>query len=151
MKRLTLLLCLLLPAAAHAQSLDDQIALVRQAMDTDREALITLNVHFTSAESQAFWPLYREYRRAMKAHGDLRLQLIRDFAASYEGMKDEQATAFLERSLNIQQDRVDTRRQYADRFLEVLPGKKAARVMQMEWKMDTAIDMKLASEIPIVR
>ena len=43
-------------AVAQAQSLEDQIALVRQAMDTDREALITLNVHFTSAESQAFWP-----------------------------------------------------------------------------------------------
>ena len=152
MKRLLLTLCLLtLHAGASAQSLEDQIALVRQAMNTDREALITLNVHFTSAESQAFWPLYREYRKAMQANGDLRLRLIRDFAASYEGMSDAQADGFLERSLNIQQDRLDTRRQYAERFQAVLPGKKVARIMQMEYKMDTAIDMKLASEIPIVR
>lgn len=150
MKRTIALLCLLLPSLAAAQSLDDQIALVRKAMDTDRETLITLNVHFTSAESKAFWPLYREYRASMRANGDLRLELIREFAASYETITDEQANNLLNRSMNIHQDRLDTRRQYAGRFAEILPGKKVARIMQMETKLDTAVDMKLAAEIPLV-
>lgn len=152
MKRLTvLILALLIGAAAQANPLDDQIALVRQAHNTDREAVITLNVHFTSTESEAFWPLYREYRKAMQANGDMRLDLIKEFAVSYESLTDDQATALLKKSMNIDQDRNDTRRVYAMRFGEVLPGKKVARIMQMEHKMDTAIDMKLAAEIPLVK
>ena len=61
------LLALVLAPAVQAQSIDDQIAMVRKAHNTDREALITMNVHFTAAEGEAFWPLYREYRTAMRA------------------------------------------------------------------------------------
>lgn len=146
-----LLLALLFAPLAQAQSLDDQIALVRQAHNTDREALITLNVHFSAAEGEAFWPLYREYRAAMKANGDLRLNLIKEFADTYENMSDEQALRLLDKSMNIEQDRLDTRRLYTDRFREILAGKKVARVMQMEGKMDAAIDMQLAAEIPLVK
>ena len=148
---LSSLLFLALAATVQAQSLDDQIALVRQAHNTDREAVITLNVHFTSAESEAFWPAYREYRKSMQANGDLRLNLIKEFAASYNDLTDEQASRLLENSFKIQQDRLDTRRQYSARFTEFLPGKKVARIMQMESKMDAAIDMKLAAEIPLVK
>ncbi len=147
----SLVLSLALSNAALAQSLDDQIALARTAHNTDREALITLNVHFTVAESEAFWPLYREYRKLMQANGDMRLALIKEFAASYEALTDEQANRMLLQSYDIEEDRTDTRRQYALRFQEVLPGKKVARVMQMESKMDTAIDMQLAAEIPLVK
>lgn len=152
MKRLfALLIAALLAAPSLASELDQQIALVRQAHNTDREAMITLNVHFTAAESAAFWPLYREYRKAMQANGDMRLALIKDMAASYESMTDEQADTLLKRHLNIRQDGLDTRRVYAMRFGEVLPGKKVARVMQIEHKMDAAIDMQLAAEIPLIK
>lgn len=136
---------------AQAQSLDDQIALVRKAHGTDREAVITMNVHFSAAEGEAFWPLYREYRASKRANGDLRLQLIKEFATSYADLSNEQALRLLDKSHNIQQDRLDTRRQYSERFQAVLPGKKVARIMQLESKMDTAIDMKLAAEIPLVK
>ena len=152
MKKLLIAFCLMLSSTAVlAQSLEDQINLARSAHNTDREALITMNVHFTSAEGEAFWPIYREYRKAMKLNGDLRLALIQEFAASYQELTDDQALSLLSRSENIQQDRLDTRRTYADRFAEVLPGKKVARIMQMEGKLDTAIDMRLAAEIPLVK
>jgi hypothetical protein len=146
-----LFLTLALGANAHAQSLDAQIDLARQAHNTDREALITMNQHFTVAEGEAFWPLYREYRALMNANGDMRLALIKEFAASYDTLTDEQANKLLLKSYDIQEDRTDTRRMYALKFQEVLPGKKVARIMQLESKMDTAIDMRLAAEIPFVK
>ena len=118
---------------------------------TDREALITLNVHFTVAEGEAFWPLYREYAQLRKANGDMRLALIQEFAASYDTLTDEQANKLLLKSYDIQEDLLDTQRQYALKFQEVLPGKKVAKIMQMESKLDTAINMQLAAEIPLVK
>ena len=48
-------------------------------------------------------------------------------------------------------DELDTKRVYAMRFAEILPGKKVARIMQIESKLDAAIDMELAANIPIVK
>jgi Spy/CpxP family protein refolding chaperone len=48
--------------SAGEPSIDQQIQMVRSLAEAQREATIALNVELTSAESDKFWPIYRDYR-----------------------------------------------------------------------------------------
>lgn len=147
-----LVLLMSLSSVASAQnSLDDQIALLRQSFHADRQALITDNMHFTSEESELFWPAWKEYRAAMMANGDRLLALIRDFAAHHEEMTDQKASELMTDFFSIKMQDVVVKQGFSKKLTKFMPARKAMRVIQLENKLDAAIDMKLAAEIPLAK
>jgi hypothetical protein len=147
-----LLLFVLLSTTASAQTaLDEQIALARQSAHTDRQVLIMGNVHFTSNESAEFWPAWKEYRTAIMANGDRTLALIANFAQHYEEMSDMKATEIMTDSFSIQMQKLVIKQKFAMKISKMMPAKKAMRIIQIESKLDAAVQMKLAAEIPLAK
>ena len=147
---LALLLSLSGPASAQT-AMDEQIALARQSAHTDRQVLIMGNVHFTADESAQFWPAWKEYRAAMEANGDRLLGLIKDFAANYEEMNDQKASELMTDSFSIQMQDIVIKQNFAKKITVFMPAQKVMRIIQIENKLDAAIDMQLAAEIPLVK
>jgi hypothetical protein len=148
----SLLLLLLFSTAAPAQTaLDDQIALARQSAQTDRKLVLMGNMTFTAEESAQFWPAWNAYRAAVAANGDRRLALIKDFAENYESMNDMKARELLTDHFSISMQDLVIKQDFAKKIDEFLPTQKVMRVIQIENKLDAAIDMKLASEIPLTK
>ncbi len=146
------LLLMSLSTTASAQSaMDEQIALARQSAHTDRQVLIMGNVHFTADESAKFWPAWKQYRAAMAANTDRMLALIADFAGHYEEMTDLKANELLVDSFSIKMQSLVIKQQFAGDINKFMPTKKVMRVIQIENKLDAALQMKLASEIPLVK
>jgi hypothetical protein len=147
-----LLLLLSFSTAATAQSaLDEQIALVRQSAHTDRKVMIMGNVHFTVDEGENFWPAWESYRADMANNGDRRLSIIKDFAANYEQLSDQKASELLTDSFSIHMQGTTIKQGFAQKISAFMPAKKVLRIMQIENKVDAAIDMQLASEIPLAK
>ena len=73
-----------LPALAQVQlDLSDVNAAIetqRQVTQAQRTMIITDNLQLTSAESEAFWQLYREYRADVAKLDDRFIALIRRYA-----------------------------------------------------------------------
>jgi len=153
MKFLTALVLLLTSSTTvFAQTaIDDQIELARQAADTDRKVLLLGNVHFTSQESDAFWPAWNEYRAAMEANGNRMIALIKDFAVNYENMDNLRADRMMTDSFSIRMQDVVIKQNFAKKINNFMPAKKVMRVMQIESKLDAAIQLQLAAEIPLVK
>lgn len=153
MKFLTaLILFLSLSTTATAQTaLDEQIALVRQSAHTDRKVILMGNMTFTADESEAFWPKWNEYRAAVAANGDRTLALIKDFAANFENMTDQKASELMTDSFSIQMQDLVIKQNFAKELDTIMPTKKVMRVIQIENKLDAAIDLQLASEIPLAK
>ncbi len=105
----------------------------------------------TPEESQAFWPLYREYRLEMTKVGDRLLKVITTYAENYRSLSDELAKSLLTDYLSIEKARLQVKSKYLPRFQKVLPPKKVARYYQVENKLDIIIQAELAEEIPLVR
>ena len=146
------LLLLAVSTSTPAQTaLDQQIALARQSAHTDRQVLIMGNVNFTSDESAEFWPAWKQYRAAVSANGDRTLALIKNFAEHYEGMTDLKANELLVDSFSIQMQDIVIKQNFAKEINKFLPSKKVMRIIQIENKLDAAIDMKMAAEIPLVK
>jgi len=129
----------------------DEIALTRAAIQTRRQALVTSAMDLTAPESQAFWPLYRDYRTDMAKVDDRLVDLIIVYAGNYNSLNDDMAAKLLNDYLDIERARLDIKTQYVPRFLGVLPATKVARFYQVDNKLDKKIQAELASEIPLTR
>ena len=147
-----LLLLLSISTVAPAQTnMDEQIALARQSAHTDRKVILMGNMTFTADESARFWPAWKEYRAATSANGDRTLALIKDFAANYEEMTDQKANELLTDSFSIQMQDLVIKQQFAKEINTFLPAQKVMRIIQIENKLDAAIDLQLAAEIPLAK
>lgn len=153
MKLLSVLVLILsFSTVASAQTaLDEQIALARQSAHTDRKVILMGNVNFTSSESAEFWPAWKQYRAAMAANGDRRLALIKDFAEHYESMTDQKADELMTDHFSIAMQDVVIKQNFANNIDKFLSAQKVMRVIQIENKLDAAIDLQLASEIPLAK
>ena len=148
----SLILLLSFSTAASAQTaLDEQIALVRQSAHTDRKIILMANMTFTSDESAKFWPAWNEYRSAEGANGDRTLALIKGFAENYENMTNEKADQIMTDHFSIEMQNLVIKQQFAKEISKFMPAQKVMRVIQIENKLDAAIDLQLASEIPLAK
>ena len=153
MKFLSILALLMsLSITAFAQSpMDEQIALARQSAHIDRKVLIMGNMHFTSDESEQFWPAWKQYRAAIAANSDRLLALIKDFAENYETLDDQRARGLLTDSFSIKMQSLVIKQKFAQDIEKFMPATKILRVIQIENKLDAALSFKLASEIPLAQ
>ncbi len=148
----SLILLLSFSTAASAQTaLDEQIALTRQSAHTDRKIILLGNMSFTSDESANFWPAWNEYRADMAANGDRTLALIKDFAANYENMTDQKAEELMTDHFSIEMQNLVIKQNFARNINKFMPAQKVMRVIQIENKLDAAIDLQLAAEIPLTK
>ncbi len=159
MKRLLSLSAAMLLTAAAFGSVEAQqqgptaqqyLELLRQDIKTTKVAVLTEAMNLTPAQSDKFWPLYREYDMALSRIGDAQLANIRDYAQSYDRMTDEIARTLVERSFQVQQDRLALRKRTFDRMSKELGATVAARFSQIENQLLMLIDLQIQSELPLV-
>ncbi|MGB5290606.1 MAG: hypothetical protein WBN41_04065 [Lysobacterales bacterium] len=148
----SLILLVSFSTAVSAQTaLDEQIALTRQSAHTDRKIIIMGNMTFTADEGAQFWPAWNEYRAAMAANGDRTLTLIKDFAANFETMTDQKANEIMTDHFSIEMQNVVIKQKFAQEIAKFMPALKVMRVIQIENKLDAAINLQLAAEIPLAQ
>ena len=139
-------------AGAQAQKVDQWTVIQQLQADlkADRQAVVATNLPLTEGEAKGFWPIYKEYRSEVEKLGDRVAKLVVAYAANFETMDDTKAEAFFNEQLAIDRARVTLREKYVPRVRKVLPSMKAARFFQIENKIDSIINVSLASEIPLV-
>ena len=151
--------CFLLTSADWAQTTevtakpltDTDIQLLRSDVQSAKNDIIAHTMQFTDTESTAFWPVYRDYARDQQAIGDERVQLIKDYAANFDTMNNDKAKDLAERMMNIEKKTINLRESYWPKFVNVLGAKRAAKFYQVDYRLSLIINVKLASEIPIIQ
>jgi hypothetical protein len=150
------LFALLLAPLAQAQvnpefaDINDAIEMIRDMVQLERKDIVTEELGLTGEESTAFWPVYDRYVAERDVVNDQLVKLVTDYAANYLNMSDETATTLVDDYFDVESDRLKVRKKYVREFGKVLPPKKLARFIQIENKLDTIVQVDLASEIPLV-
>jgi hypothetical protein len=151
------LLALSLAPFAHAQvnpefaNINDAIEMIRDVVQSERKDIVAEELALTGEESTAFWPVYDAYVAERDVVNDRLVKLITDYAANYLNMSDEMATTLVDDYFDLEAERLKVRRKYVREFDDVLPPKKLARFVQIENKLDTIVQVDIASEIPLLR
>lgn len=151
---LSLALLMLFTAAAISADMSPEaradIEKTRAMINDKRNTALAFNMSFTDVEREAFWPIYAEYRDAMSNVNSRKLDMIVDFANHYEEMTEDMAADLLRRSMLYEEQTLQVKQLYMNKFIEILPPTKVGRLYQIENRMDTAIDMKLSEGIPLM-
>ena len=139
-----------LPMLAVASSLESEIELLRSDLKASKVEVVKDALHVEGAKADAFWPVYRKYQLDLDKIGDKRLALIKDYAAHYDHMTDEKAKSLVKQSLDLQAQKTGLLKSYYPQFEKVLGAIDAAKLVQVEHLMMALVDLKLASEMPLI-
>ncbi len=129
---------------------DKYLELVRSDLKTQKVALITEAMDFTDDQAGIFWPIYREYDFELTKLGDRKINLIKDYAANFENMTDEKAKELIETAFDIDSDLLELKKKYFKVFSTALSPTTAARYMQVENQIQLLLNLKIASELPLI-
>lgn len=140
---------MLLPFAAQAQQERDMIEVLRAQINTDRQAVVAMNMELSEQQSEAFWPLYKEYHQKRDGMMDKRVKLLIEFRDNQMGMTADQAKQILKDALKLEKDINDLKRKYVSDFEKVLGPRHTLRYYQIENKLDTIINYELATIVPL--
>jgi hypothetical protein len=107
-------------------------------------------MNLTADEATKFWPIFDQYRQEAIKINDDRWALIKDYAANYNTMTDEQAQAYIKRSNAIDEQLMALRMKYVPLFEKVISPRKTALWFQIDRRIDLLINLQLSSSIPMV-
>jgi hypothetical protein len=100
----------------------------QEKIEAFKIAFFTEKLQLTPEESKAFWPLYNQYeseREALRKRYDQENGRI-------ELMSDKEVAAFLDKSIEMEDQQVKLRKDYLGRFQEVLPIRKVALLQRID-------------------
>ena len=152
---ISLLICFIVVSPLMAQQsitpkLQLDINIQRKVINDKRNTALAYNMSFTQKEKEKFWPVYREYRETMGKVGDKRVAVIVEYAEYMNSMSQARAKQLLDRSFAVQKESIKVKERYVRKFRKFLPDTKVVRLMQVENRMDSMIDLKLAEGIPLM-
>jgi hypothetical protein len=136
------------PSFAAAQ--EPFIELMRSDLRAEKMAILSESMAFSEADADIFWPMYREYELELSKLGDRRLELLRQYASTYESFSNEDAKRLAEAWFQLQEDHLKLKKKYFGRVEKALSTTIAARFLQVEHQIQLLVELGLASETPLV-
>ena len=74
-----------------------------------------------------------------------------EFGTYYQDLTDQQASDMAREAFAIDQERLNLREKYFEKFSGALPGKRVARFFQVERRLDAVVTLNLAQAISLVQ
>lgn len=138
------------PNAQPSSASEQDIQMLRENIRSSRKKIIAANMNLTADESTKFWPIFDQYQQELNKIGNMRWQMMKEYAASYPNVSAAQAQDFMQRTTAVDQQLIALREKYVPIFEKVIPPKKAALWYQIDRQIDLVVNMQLASMLPLV-
>lgn len=96
----------------------------REQLEALKIAHITEKLALTPDEAQTFWPLYNEMEAKMQAVRKQRRKNRKDTKTNHDLMSDKELMAAVEKELGFEQQELDLKKEYNQKFSKIIPIKK---------------------------
>ena len=127
------------------------LASLRTELKSSKKQMTAENLSMTPDEATKFWPVYDEYTTELSKLKDTRYELIAEYVNTYGKYTDGQAASFIQRWLDADVNEDKLRAAYAPKVAKVLPGLKSATFFQIDRRLNMAINLQIASQMPILQ
>ena len=134
-----------------AQQVRDETKLTYEVLTEEWTNLIGGALDLTDEEAAGFWPLYEEYGAAKGELWNRRIDVIKIFLGAYKDMSPEMSRILLDQTFSIERQMLELEMAYAEKFDDVLPPNKVTRLFQAENKLETAMMMEIAKDVPLTK
>jgi hypothetical protein len=137
-------------AQATQANMRDEVELTRAEVQNRRREIVQKLMELSPQESEAFWPVYREYQTETAKLGDQRVTLIETYLSHSSSMTDKQAQDLLKDWFKLKENQLGLQKKYVGKFQKVLPPVKVARLYQIENALDAVLSANLQANMPMV-
>jgi hypothetical protein len=139
--------------AAVAQEPSNKLKEIHAKLEADKKSIVTQYMTLSDAEAKAFWPVYDEIQSEQAALAKRLQSLLSSYATEMRGnaLSDEKAQKLLDEWIALDQDEAKQRAAAASKVMKVLPGKKAARYLQIEGEYRALRNYDLAATVPLAK
>ena len=134
-----------------AKITENEIKLMRKDLRDQKKQIIAANLPLTGDEAAKFWPLYDAYTQATIKLNDARYGLVKEYAANYTTMTDDQAASYIRRWISVDEDASKLRLEWIPKFETLLGEKKAAIFFQLDRRIGLMTEIQLSSQLPLVQ
>ena len=131
----------------------NNLAIIHEKLKADKKFNVAKYMELTESEAKRFWPVYEDYQNDLQKIHERLGALLSSYAADYrsQSLTDEKARKLLDEWISLEQDEVKQRSAYASKVVKALPGKKAARYLQIENEYRMLMRYDLAATVPLVQ
>jgi hypothetical protein len=142
----------LLAQQGDAATSDTNMEILKDKVKADKKLVVAANMGLTDEEAKGFWPLYDAYQTDLEQINQRLNTTIKAYADAYNAnsLTDDQAKQLMAEAIASDEAEVKLRKSYAEKLAKVLPGKKAARYLQIETKIRAIVRYELAAVVPLV-
>ena len=142
-------------AASKPSDVTDMQAL-RSAVRADKKAFVASQLDLTPLEAKRFWPVYDEYQRHLDLANRRRVVALEGLLADDKPRSDLYAKTLATELIAADEAEVKARRTLQNRLMRgvpnrILPPKKAARYLQLEWKIRAIQSYDAAETVPLIK
>jgi len=109
------------------------------------------NLTLTDEQAQIFAPMLESYIADQNKVADMRVKNTENYMMNYYDLDDATATELLNKGVEIEQERLNIRREYMDKMLAKLPPQVVGKFFQLDVRIFALIDLVRMSSIPLVR
>lgn len=131
----------------------DYIDAIRISLAEGKVGLISDIMKLSDEEAEIFWPVYYEYELELFNIGDRRLELIKRFVSTHQAkvLNNLEAREMAVEWFKQGTDRLELLKKYYNLIANELSELHAIQFLQIEHRVNTVIDLMIASELPIFR
>jgi alpha-galactosidase/6-phospho-beta-glucosidase family protein len=131
----------------------NNLEIIHEKLKADKKLIVAKYMELTESEAKRFWPVYEDYQNDLQKIHERLGALLSSYAADYrsQSLTDEKARKLLDEWISLEQDEVKQRSAYASKVVKALPGKKAARYLQIENEYRMLMRYDLAATVPLVQ
>jgi len=144
---LLLAAALTLPTVARAQATD--LAVTREQIQANRQAIVAQNLPLSEAQASAFWPIYQQYRAEVGKINDQRQAVLFNPTAA-DSVTDKDIQQATSTWFKLDQSYAKLQAGYVNKFVAAIGAKGTLRFFQIENRLDLIVKASMASSIPLV-
>jgi hypothetical protein len=105
----------------------------REKIEALKVAYISQQINLTTAEAEKFWPLYNEFNDKREEYAKVKKQLERDARETgMDKITDKQAEDLLNAELKFEQQVLDLKKEYLEKYKAIIGIKKTAKFFHAE-------------------
>ena len=124
---------------------------LRAKLKEGKKKIVAANMTLTPSEEAAFWPIYDEYQTKLTTLNQNYGQIIDSYATAYNAgpITDQAAKNMIDDAMKLKSDRLKAMQDLKKKLTKALPPAKAMRYLQIENKLEAAIDYEVADAVPL--
>lgn len=109
------------------------------------------NLTLTDEQAEILLPMLDEYIADQDKVADMRVKNTEEYMMNYYALDDSTARNLLNKAVEIEQERMNIKREYIDKMLKKLPALVVGKFFQLDARIFALIDLVRMSSIPMVR